>query len=86
MKFMALESSKISSNSFINGLYVSILMSISHKKSELMHRGRHRAKRARTFDTEAKAKTYAAKHNIKEFKIVRLNSGISKKLMIVSKD
>lgn len=51
-----------------------------------MHRGRHRLKRAKTFDSEAKAKAWAAKESIKDFKIVRLNSGISRKVKIVSND
>ena len=60
-------------------------MSTGHGKDRLMHRGRRRAKRARTFASEEKAKTYAQKEGIKSFEVVKLNVGLSRKFKIVSK-
>ncbi len=60
-------------------------MGISHNREQVCHRGRHRLKRARTFSTEEKAKAWAEKNKIKNFDIVRLNSGLSRKLKIVVK-
>lgn len=60
-------------------------MGISHKRDIVCHAGRHRAKRPRTFSSEDKAKKWAESQGIKNFNIVRLNSGLSKKLKIVKK-
>ena len=57
----------------------------AHKKDQLMHRGRHRAKRPRTFKKEALAKAWADAQGIKKYDLVKLNNGLSKKIKIVSK-
>ena len=57
----------------------------AHKKAQLMHRGRHRAKRPRTFKTEALAKAWADAQGIKKYDLVKLNFGLSKKIKILSK-
>ncbi len=56
-----------------------------HKKALLQHRGRHRAKRPRTFKTEAAAKQWAEAQGIKKYEIVRLGLGLSRKLKVVPK-
>ena len=58
-------------------------MSRDPKKPILLHRGRHRAPRAKTFSTEAAAKTWAEAQGIKKFELVRLNNGLSKKIQVV---
>ena len=60
-------------------------MGISHYREAVCHRGRHRLKRPRTFKSEDKAKKWAESQGIKSFDIVRLKSGLSKKLKIVPK-
>lgn len=59
-------------------------MSIGHKKELQCHRGRNRCARARTFDTEAKAKAWAEAKGIKKFKLARPREGLSKKIVIIS--
>ncbi len=58
----------------------------AYKRRILRHRGRHRAKRPRTFSTEEKAKTWAQAQGIKNYDIINLNVGLSRKLKVVSKD
>jgi len=60
-------------------------MSTSRKREIRCHRGRHRATRARTFSTEAKAKAYATQEGIKNYDVVKVNFGLSDKLKIVVK-
>lgn len=56
-----------------------------HKKARLEHRGRHRAKRPKTFKSEALANVYAELKGIKKYDVVRMNSGLSRKLKLVVK-
>ncbi len=56
-----------------------------HKRCSRCHRGRHRAARSRTFISEDRAKAWAQKEGIKNFEVVRLNSGLSRKLVVVAK-
>ena len=58
-------------------------MSRDPKKDRLLHRGRHRAPRAKTFSTEALAKTWAEAQGLKKYELVRLDSGLSKKIKVV---
>jgi len=60
-------------------------MSRDPKKDRLLHRGRHRAARPKTFATEVLAKAWAEAQGIKKYDIVRLDSGLSKKVKVVSK-
>ena len=60
-------------------------MGTGHKKRSLISRGRRRAKRAKTFASEEKAKAHAQKEGIKNFEVVRLSTGLSRKFKIVSK-
>ena len=57
----------------------------AYKRSTRFHRGRNRAKRPKTFDSEKKAQEWAHKQGIKSFDVVRLNSGLSKKVKVVVK-
>ncbi len=75
----------LSMTTFINGLFSRTDMGIGHKKPQLVHRGRHRAKRPRTFKTEENAKKWADSQGIKKYDVVRLSDGLSKKLKIVPK-
>ena len=56
-----------------------------YKRKTRVHRGRRRAVRPKTFSTEKKAQDWAHKKGIKSFDVVRLNSGLSKKLKVVAK-
>ncbi|MEK6887143.1 MAG: hypothetical protein AABW88_04905 [Nanoarchaeota archaeon] len=57
----------------------------AHKREQRCHRGRHRCARPKTFRSEDKAKSWAQKEGIKNFEIVRLRSGLSNKVKVVSK-
>jgi len=57
-----------------------------HKRETRCHRGRHRKARAKTFSSEEKAKAWAGSNCIKSFNIVRLNSGLSRKVKVVEND
>lgn len=56
-----------------------------HKKVQLLHRGRHRAKRPKTFKSVAKAKAHADASGNKKYEVVQMNYGLSRKFKIVSK-
>ena len=56
-----------------------------YRRGSRCHRGRHRAVRPKTFSSEEKAKEWAEAQGMKSFNVVRLNSGISKKVKIVEK-
>ena len=58
----------------------------AYKRCSRCHRGRHRGARPKTFDSEDKAKAYAQREGIKNFEIVRLNYGLSRKLAVVVKE
>jgi hypothetical protein len=60
-------------------------MAISHKKSRLMHRGRHRKARSKTFSSVELAKKWAESQKLKNYDVVQLRLGLSKKFKVVSK-
>ncbi len=58
---------------------------IVRKRKILLHRGRHRAKRPRTFKSIELATKWASAQGIKAFEVVKMSLGISKKYKIVEK-
>lgn len=60
-------------------------MGISHKRDIVCHKGRRRRKRPKTFDSEEKAKSWALKQGTKDFDIVKMNAGLSRKFKIAVK-
>ncbi|MFH1053001.1 MAG: hypothetical protein V1740_01155 [Candidatus Woesearchaeota archaeon] len=50
----------------------------THKKPILLHRGRKRKRRQRTFDSEEKARNYAELHKISDYTLVNLKNTESK--------
>ena len=62
-------------------------MGIKHWREEVIKRGRNRAKRSKTFRTEAAAQTYAKANKIAGFELKNLKSAESKvkKFVIVRK-
>ncbi|HIH39561.1 TPA: hypothetical protein HA219_02490 [Candidatus Woesearchaeota archaeon] len=57
----------------------------AYKRCSRCHRGRHRSPRPKTFSSEEKAKAYAQKQGMKNFEVVRLKSGLSRKVKITEK-
>ncbi|MBU0535773.1 MAG: hypothetical protein KKE20_02325 [Nanoarchaeota archaeon] len=51
----------------------------TNQKPILLHRGRNRKKRVKTFKTEEGAKKWAQENKLKEFKIMNLRNADSKK-------
>jgi hypothetical protein len=49
----------------------------NHAKDKLLHRGRNRKKRPKTFNTEEAAKKYAEEQGLKEYKLHNLKSANS---------
>ncbi|MBW2992634.1 hypothetical protein KY345_05445 [Candidatus Woesearchaeota archaeon] len=62
-------------------------MSISHKRDEVIKRGRNRSKRPKTFKTEQAAAAYAKANNIANYILKNLKNqeAKNKKLIIVKK-
>ena len=57
----------------------------AYRRNPRCHRGRHRCVRPKTFLSEVKAKAWANAQGIKAFDVVRLKSGLSKKVKVVPK-
>lgn len=62
-------------------------MSFRCDKPILLHRGRHRKRRPKTFSTEESAKKWADENGVKDFKIENVKGPFSKKkkLRVVGK-
>ena len=58
---------------------------IASKREVRFHRGRNRKDRPQTFSTEAKAKAWASRKGLKSFDIVKINTGLSRKVKVVAK-
>jgi hypothetical protein len=57
-------------------------MSISHKREEVIKRGRNRKKRPKTFKTEQSAKAWAEKQGLKNYALENLKTPLSSKKKI----